>query len=26
LNSGNEKSIAIKEIINEIKKIIWTNC
>ena len=25
LNSGNEKSIEIKELVNEIKKIIWTN-
>jgi len=24
LNSGNEKSIEIKEIVNEIKKIIWS--
>ena len=26
LNSGNEKSIEIKELVNEIKKIIWKNC
>ena len=25
LKSGIEKSIEIKELINEIKKIIWTN-
>jgi preprotein translocase subunit SecE len=25
LKSGTEKSIEIKELINEIKKIIWTN-
>ena len=25
LNSCNEKSIAIKELVNEIKKIIWAN-
>ena len=25
LNSGDEKSIEIKELVNEIKKIIWSN-
>jgi hypothetical protein len=25
LNSGNEKSIKINELVNEIKKIIWKN-
>jgi hypothetical protein len=25
LSSGNEKSIEIKELVNEIKKIIWAN-
>ena len=25
LNSGEEKSIEIKELVNEIKKIIWSN-
>jgi hypothetical protein len=25
LNSGKEKSIGIKELVNEIKKIIWAN-
>jgi hypothetical protein len=25
LSSGEEKSIEIKELVNEIKKIIWSN-